>query len=322
MGQISNPSLATRKSGQVKDVLPDGPTDYIREARSSCISMPISMGESEPFEVDVAGGVIVGSRAGTGPPVVLLHGGPGLSDYLNSLEGELVSGYTVYRYQQRGLAPSTTSGPFTVEVHADDALAVLRAVAPTGAIVVGHSWGGYLAMHLATTRSDLISGVVVVDPLGAVGDGGAADMARLTEERTSTEAMARVHELDERAEAGNGTAEDAIESLSLTWAARFSDPAKAPAMPPMAISLECNVETWESVQDHLTKQTVAGLLPLVTIPTVFVLGADSPIPPEHGLASAALIPGAKAEVHEGCGHFPWIERPNVVRNAVDSLHVF
>ncbi|MFI5035737.1 MAG: alpha/beta fold hydrolase [Acidimicrobiales bacterium] len=282
-----------------------------------------TMGVAQPFEVKVADGVLGGLRTGNGPPIVMLHGGPGLSDYLESLDDELTSGYTVYRYQQRGLAPSTTSGPFSVETHVADALAILQALAPRGAVIVGHSWGGYLAMHLATTRSDLILGLVVVDPLGAVGDGGAADMSRIVEARTSAEALARVNELHERAEAGNGTAEEALESLSLTWPARFANPTSAPAMPPtMSISLECNAETWASLQNHLEKQTVTGLLPTVTIPTVFVLGADSPIPPEHGRASAALIPGARAEVHDGCGHFPWIERPGVVRNAVDSLHAF
>ncbi len=284
--------------------------------------MPVSMGESEMFEVPVAGGMIAGSRTGSGPPVVVLHGGPGLSDYMESLDGELSSGYSVYRYQQRGIAPSTTSGPFSVESHADDALAVLGAVAPTGAVVVGHSWGGYLAMHLATLRSDLIVGLVVVDPLGAVGDGGVADMSRLVQERTPADALARLEELDQLSDSGDGTPEDALESLALTWPARFADPANAPAMPPMSISLECNAETWASVADHLENQTVAALLPRVSIPTVFVLGADSPIPPEHGRACAALIPGARAEVHEGCGHFPWIERPGVVRSAVDSLHAF
>src|SRR5271169_1433617 len=259
------------------------------------------MGAAQPFEVNVADGVIGGLSTGNGPPIVMLHGGPGLSDYLESLDGELTSGYTVYRYQQRGLAPSTTSGPFSVGAHVADAFAILQAVAPEGAVIVGHSWGGYLAMHLAAMRSDLIVGLVVVDPLGAVGDGGAADMARLVEARTSAEALTRLKELDERSDAGNGTAEEALESLALTWPARFADPANAPAMPPMSISLDCNAETWASVQDHLAKQTVAGLLPRVTIPTVFVLGLDSPIPPEHGLASAALIPGAKASVYEDCG---------------------
>jgi proline iminopeptidase len=278
------------------------------------------MAKVDSFEVEVSGGAIGVSQTGTGPPVVILHGGPGLSDYLDSLGEELAPRYTVYRYQQRGLFPSTTSGPFSVEVHADDALAVLRAVAPSGAVVIGHSWGGYLALHLAAMRPGLMLGLVVVDSVGVVGDGGIADMAHLIQERLSPESKKRLKELDDRDAAGDGTAEDALESLALTWRARFADPAKAPTMPPMRISLDCNADTWKSMVDHLEKQTVAKLLPLVTIPAIFVLGAESPIPPSHGLASAALIPGARTEVYEGCGHFPWIERPGVVRTAVDSLN--
>jgi len=244
-----------------------------------------------------------------------------MSDYLDSLDGELASGYTVHRYQQRGLAPSTTSGPFSIEAHVNDALAVLRAVAPDGAVVVGHSWGGYLGMHLAAMRPAHLLGLVVVDSVGAVGDGGIADMARLIEERLTPEEKSRLGQLDERDAAGTFSADDAVESLSLTWRARFADPATAPAMPPTTMSLESNAEGWASLQDHLAKQTVAQLLPLVTIPVVFVLGAESPIPPAHGLASAALIPGARTEVYDGCGHFPWLERPGVVRKAVDSLQI-
>ena len=151
-----------------------------------------SMSTVETFQVDVAGGVIAGSKAGSGPNVVLMHGGPGLSDYLatDPLRDELTSGYTVITFQQRGLAPSTTVGPFSVETHVDDAAAVLHAVAPEGAVVVGHSWGGYLVLHLAATRPELISGVVAVDGVGVLGDGGISDVSRLLDERLTPTARA------------------------------------------------------------------------------------------------------------------------------------
>jgi pimeloyl-ACP methyl ester carboxylesterase len=50
-----------------------------------------------------------------------------------------------------------------------------------------------------------------------------------------------------------------------------------------------------------------------------VLGADGPIPPEHGLATAALIPGARCRIEPECGHFTWLERPGPVRQALDSI---
>jgi pimeloyl-ACP methyl ester carboxylesterase len=52
---------------------------------------------------------------------------------------------------------------------------------------------------------------------------------------------------------------------------------------------------------------------------VGVAGAASPIPPRHGVASAALIPGARHVIEDDCGHFIWLERPGSVRRALQSI---
>ena len=58
------------------------------------------------------GGLLRGSLTGSGDPLLLLHGGPGLSgDYLQPVVDELADGYRVATYQQRGLAPSTARAP-------------------------------------------------------------------------------------------------------------------------------------------------------------------------------------------------------------------
>jgi pimeloyl-ACP methyl ester carboxylesterase len=267
----------------------------------------------------VPGGALAGSRAGTGPPVLILHGGPGLSDYTASLAEELVGDFTTYRYQQRGLLPSTTAGPFTIETHLSDVAAVLGAIPAEQVFLVGHSWGGHLAMHVAAAYPERLLGLVVVDPLGAVGDGGESDMGRIIMQRIPPAAAERAGELDERAMRGEGTPGDALEALSIVWPAYFATPTQAPPMPAMDTSLPCYSGTWESIHDHLARGTLAAGLGRVEIPTAFVLGADSPIPPHHGLASAALVPGAVTEVLPGCGHFPWLERPGVVRRALRSV---
>jgi pimeloyl-ACP methyl ester carboxylesterase len=95
----------------------------------------------------VSGGNIFIWESGSGPPVLLLHGDPGLSDYMGPVADELESAFRVVRFQQRGVAPSTESGPFDIERHMADAAAVLEAVGAERAFMVGHSWGGHLAMH-------------------------------------------------------------------------------------------------------------------------------------------------------------------------------
>ena len=58
------------------------------------------------------GPLIAGRRAGSGPPVLLLHGGPGLGfEYLRDLAEELAQENDVAWYQQRGLEPSAVGGP-------------------------------------------------------------------------------------------------------------------------------------------------------------------------------------------------------------------
>src|SRR4029434_11221261 len=112
---------------------------------------------------------LAGLRAGSGPPVLLLHGGPGLGfDYLRDLADELAQVSSVGWYQQRGLASSAAEGPFTVGLDVADAGRVLDVLGWDRAYVVGHSWGGHLALHVAAALPERLLGVLAVDPLGSL----------------------------------------------------------------------------------------------------------------------------------------------------------
>jgi pimeloyl-ACP methyl ester carboxylesterase len=271
------------------------------------------------FRIPVPGGSITGWLAGDGQPVLVLHGGPGLSDYTGPLAAELTDAFAVIRYQQRGLAPSVTSGPFDIGQHVADAIAVLDAAGADRAWVIGHSWGGHLAMHLAVRHPGRVAGLVIADPLGAVPDGGLSDMGQNLTKRMRPELAVRAQELDERAAAGQGTVQDALESLAIVWPGYFSSPQAAPPIPPLSLSVECYAGTFASIQEHFDQHTLEQSLPSLTVPALFVLGAASPIPVTHGIASAGLIPGAQYQIEEDCGHFPWLERPGSVRKALERI---
>ncbi|HLK13728.1 MAG TPA: alpha/beta hydrolase [Fimbriimonadaceae bacterium] len=266
--------------------------------------------------VEVHGGQLAAVIVGAGSPLLVLHGGPGLSDYTEPLASELSEGHCVIRYQQRGLFPSTTSGPFTIERHVADALAVLDAAGAERALIVGHSWGGFLAMHLAASHQERLTGLVVIDSLGAIGDGGLAEFSACLVERCLPMYAARLAELNAQQEL---SAAEMIEHLALIWSGYFGNPEAAPPMPVLRMSPECSSGTWESIWEHFGRGTLEESLPKVQVPTVFVLGSKSPMPIDRGSESAALIPGARCIVEEGCGHFPWLERPGSIRRAIDSL---
>ena len=273
----------------------------------------------ELLTVQVAGGALGGWVTGEGAPVLLLHGGPGLSyEYLEELAAELGTGYRVAAYQQRGLEPSTLQGPFTIAQAITDAVAVLDALEWSRALIVGHSWGGQLALRLAAAHPERLLGALAVDPLGIVGDGGSAAFEAEIDARTPKEHRERARELDERAMAGEATAEESLESLKMVWPAYFADPESAPQMPAVRVS----VEAYSGIMAELTAGTdeVAAALSEGQVPYGVIAGAASPMPwGQAARASAELSPTAFLVVVAAAGHFPWIEAPGCVRAALKQL---
>jgi pimeloyl-ACP methyl ester carboxylesterase len=261
---------------------------------------------------------IAGLRAGTGLPVLLLHGGPGLGfDYLRDLADELAKENDVAWYQQRGQAPSAVAGPHTVPTDVDDARRVLDTLGWDKAYVVGHSWGGHLALHVAEALPARVLGVLSVDPLGAVGDGRWPEFDEEIFRRTPESVRARARELDELWTKGDIDDALALEGMSLVWPAYFANPEDAPPMPELRMASERSAQMFQSINAELPKLE-AGL-PQIRVPVGFVHGSRSPMPVETSTEAAERIPRAWVDVVEGAGHFIWVEAPGAVLGALRRL---
>jgi len=264
------------------------------------------------------GPLIGGRRAGSGPPVLLLHGGPGLGfEYLRDLAEELAQENDVGWYQQRGQEPSAVGVPYTVAADVEDARRVLDALGWEKAYVVGHSWGGHLALHVAEAMPERLLGVLAVDPLGSVGDGRWPEFDEEMFRRTPEEVRERARELDELSMAGNADDELALEGMRLVWPAYFADPEKAPPMPELRIASARSAEMLPSIQAELP--ALEAGLSSIRVPVGFVHGSRSPMPLGASTDAAERIPGAWVEVVEGAGHFVWVEAPGAVRAALRRL---
>jgi pimeloyl-ACP methyl ester carboxylesterase len=103
---------------------------------------------------------------GAGRPVVLIHGNPGSGQDWARLYDPLAAHHKVIAFDRPGHGDSQRpkDGDATVEVQArllHDALKQLHVERP---IVVGHSWGGALALVYAITYPKEVAGVVLVAP--------------------------------------------------------------------------------------------------------------------------------------------------------------
>jgi len=274
--------------------------------------------ERSPFTVDTGSGSLSGWLAGDGPRVVAVHGGPGMSyDYLDDAVDELAAHYQVATFQQRGLAPSTQDGEFTVAEAVADIVAVLDGLGWDTAYLMGHSWGGHLVFHAAVEIPERLEGVLSVDPLGAVGDGGMEAFSAEMTARVREEDRARARELDDKDMAGEATPEESREAFSLFWPSYFADPASAPPLPRVEFCSPAMQGLFGDLTECLPK--LEKSLPSIDVPFGVLVGELSPMPPTAGTDSAARIPGAWAHVQPGAGHFVWHESPGCLVAAMDRL---
>jgi proline iminopeptidase len=255
---------------------------------------------------------------GEGRTLVLLHGGPGLVDYMGILEAE-TAGWRRVGYQQRGHPPSVISGPFTVQQHLEDLISVLDDSATERCVLLGHSWGGHLALQAALAMPGRIDGVALLDPLGSVADGGATAMATTLAARLLPQNRQRAAEVAQAIADGDHSNELGTELVALHWPGYFAQPELAPPPPAgLLLNLTCNSDTMASVFGELDSgfgDRLAGC----EVPVELVVGQCSPIPFAVSEQTAELLPRAQLTILPDAGHLPWHERPGCVRAALARL---
>jgi pimeloyl-ACP methyl ester carboxylesterase len=270
--------------------------------------------------VSVPGGKLIGVRSGCGRPLLVLHGGPAVNDYSDWFAAEL-AGWDAFRYTQRGVAPSVTEGPFTIEQHVSDALAVLDQHGVAAATVLGHSWGGYLAMQLTARAPARVNALVLADTLGAVGDGGLAGFGSALEARATPETRTRIAELDDLiATSKEHEAAVALEYFRLEWPGYFAVPAQAPPVPDtVRVNPEGFEQTSASVAQAAERGDLPGLLRGFTGPVEVVAGECSPLPRQAAESTTAVFPDARLTIVPGTGHQLWHEAPGCLAAALSRV---
>jgi pimeloyl-ACP methyl ester carboxylesterase len=127
----------------------------------------ILMSHDNSFFVSSRGARLFVRTRGSGPPLLVLQGGPHDADGANAVADRLAGDFTVIGMDRRGLSRSLIDDPgvpVTVALHADDALAVLDAVSPEPAIVVGSSIGALIGLDAVARRPDRVRVLVAHEP--------------------------------------------------------------------------------------------------------------------------------------------------------------
>jgi pimeloyl-ACP methyl ester carboxylesterase len=104
---------------------------------------------------------------GAGSPILCIHGGGSSALLWGEAVPELARFGRVIVYDRRGCTRSERPDPYQATVvgeHADDAAALLEALAATPAVVIGRSYGGEIALDLLRRYPDLVRALVLLEP--------------------------------------------------------------------------------------------------------------------------------------------------------------
>jgi pimeloyl-ACP methyl ester carboxylesterase len=102
---------------------------------------------------------------GTGEPVILIHGSVMADTYSLMLSEPALSRFKLVRYRRRGFGHSThPSSTISIRDQASDCRALMRELNIERAHVVGHSYGGVIALQLALDYPDAVHSLALLEP--------------------------------------------------------------------------------------------------------------------------------------------------------------
>ena len=122
--------------------------------------------EHLPFSGAAATTTAPAAATSEAKPPVVFESGLGLSRLLWANVAHLLAkaGYRTISYDRSGLGRSPAATQRSLEALVADLEQVVRAYAPQGAIIVGHSYGGIMARALTARQPQLVKALVLVDP--------------------------------------------------------------------------------------------------------------------------------------------------------------
>jgi proline iminopeptidase len=266
---------------------------------------------SEEGFVVIGGDSIFYRSIGNGDPIIIVHGGPGLNHtYLLPQMAELANRHQLIFYDQRASGYSTmTADSSTISVNSfvDDIEAIRKHFNIEKLNLLGHSWGGLLAMKYAIKYTDQLQSLVLLNAMSASSELKVKEDEKLNEriteeDRNTIKAITTTEEFSK----GNPRA---YEQLFREFFRReFSNKLLADEL---TMSFEDNFQEGSAALQHLGKDLenydFHEELKTISCPTLIVYGDYEVLVEESGPMIQKHIPNSEYVVLENCGHFPYIE---------------
>ncbi|HLB54139.1 MAG TPA: alpha/beta fold hydrolase [Gemmatimonadales bacterium] len=256
-------------------------------------------------------------RAGSGPEIIVLHGGPGAHhDYLLPGFDRLAVGRTLVYYDQRGGGRSPVAREVPVgwreQVGDLEALRILWGIERLS--LAGYSWGGLLALLYAIEHPNSVERVGLVS-CAPVWRGARLEFERRLAERNAAPEIQEARRATQAAgPSGLGGKAYRRRMFELSVAGYFHDWRRARDLTLFRVTGRTQREVWDSLGEFDLRPRLATL----SLPAIVLHGEDDPIPVESAETLAELL-GAPLHRLPGCGHVPYVEAPEEFTRLLDGF---
>lgn len=287
--------------------------------------------------VNVSGLFIYYKALGSGPPLLILHGGPGAShDYFLPHLLPLASKNRLVFLDERGSGKSAKledPSLYTVDNMVEDAEAVRQALRLGKINLLGHSCGGVLAQAYAFKYQKNLSHLLLCSTFHSTQK--LNDVFKTMKANMDPELRGRIDKLEQAGLFGHGKIYEKnrypSEYMVAAWGEGYfpylyQKRPDANFDPNQAGNMAWDVyrEMWGShgefvVDGNLTCVEYANRLPLIKVPTLITVGDHDECDPSLSKAMNALIPGSKLVVLPSSGHMTFVDQPVLFTAAVESF---
>ncbi|WP_439657998.1 alpha/beta fold hydrolase [Lentzea sp. HUAS TT2] len=262
-------------------------------------------------------------EAGEGLPLLVLAGGPGrASEYLGTLGG-LDASRRLIVLDNRGTGESDEpADPFTYrrDMLVRDVEMLRRHLGLDVVDVLGHSAGAGIAMGYAADFPDRIGRLVLLTPaLRSVGlSPEQSDWDTFLASRAGEPWFEAATAALERNAAGDDSVRNRVAASPLLYA-RWDERARAHADAELG-QWKYEVALGYNAEGAFVPGVLRRALAEFDHPVLVYACSVDPISPVRRCAElAGLFPDATLSVHEGVGHYPWVEEPAEVSRRIAAF---
>jgi proline iminopeptidase len=271
--------------------------------------------------IDVEGGRVWYRSFGTGgaTPLLMLHGGPGIShDYLDPL-AVLADERRVVFYDQLGAGKSDRPqdpAPYTVERYVREIGAVRAALSLDEVYLYGQSWGTSLAVEYALTGNagapaQGVRGMALSSPCLSV-KRWAEDAGKLIAAMPETERLALEH-----GRATNTIDTPEYRAASAAFDRKHLSRLDAPTEPMLRMFAGANMAVYKAVWGPTDFEATGAMrgferavdLHRLPMPVLYMCGRYDGATPETTAWYASLTPKSETVVFQDSSHVPHLEEP-------------